>query len=301
MANLQSITITDPGNITLPSGTTAQRPASPVAGMTRFNTDFNQAEVYSAGRNRWLNLITGNLTADAGTSAATAARSAAEILEANPSAVDGVYWIDLPTVGATQIYCAMSRSFGQEGGYMLAMKATRGTTFSYSANYWTSTNTLNPSTQLNRTDADAKFHVFNYYNANNFLAFFPDLNNGGMTSGGGSGWHWLITGQSTTCLSRFQTETTLSNNPNGENMFVGSGFSNQAGFQRWAINYNGNASARVRWGFGWNNETDQASNDVSGGIGMDSSYGSFSAGDRINCCQIVTGVNRSARFELWVR
>jgi hypothetical protein len=122
-----------------------------------------------------------------------------------------------------------------------------------------------------------------------------------VITGAGTGWHWLIAGQNRTCFNRFQTEETLSNNPNGENMFVGSGFSNQGGFQRWAINYNGNASARVRWGFGWNNETDQASNDVSGGIGMDSSYGSFSAGDRINCCQIVTGVNRSARFELWVR
>jgi hypothetical protein len=301
MANLQSIVISDPGSLQLPAGTTAQRPASPQIGMTRFNTSLNHPEIYSSNGNRWRNLITGNLSADAGTTSDSAASSADEILLANPAATDGIYWINLPTVGPTQIFCAMNRNFGQEGGYMLAMKATRGTTFSYGSNFWTTTNTLNASTELNRNDADAKFHVFNYYNASKFLAFFPDLNNGGMITGAGTGWHWLIAGQNRTCLNRFQTEETLSNNPNGENMFVGSGFSNQGGFQRWAINYNGNASARVRWGFGWNNETDQGSNDVSGGIGMDSSYGSFSAGDRINCCAVVSGVNRSARFELWVR
>ena len=35
------------GAINLPSGTTAQRPASPVAGATRYNTTLNQTEIYS--------------------------------------------------------------------------------------------------------------------------------------------------------------------------------------------------------------------------------------------------------------
>jgi hypothetical protein len=57
----------------------------------------------------------------------------------------------------------------------------------------------------------------------------------------------------------------------------------------------------MRWGFAWNNETDQSSNDVSSGIGMVSNYGDYSAGDKINCCQINTGINRSARVEIYVR
>ena len=213
---------------------------------------------------------------------------------------DGVYYINLPTVGSTPVYCALSPTFAGGGGWMLAMKATRGTTFNYSSNYWTTANTLNP-TDLTRNDADAKYDVFNYYTASKFLAFFPDLNNGGQTSGAGTGWHWLVTNQSSTCLSRFQTGAQISSNPRGESMYVGSGFSNQLGYQTWNFNYTGNANASVRWGFGWNNEGDQFSNDVSGGIGMTATYGSYSAGDYIGCCQGTTGVNRSARAEIWVQ
>jgi hypothetical protein len=47
MANLQNITIDDTGFIRLPQGTTAQRPASPVVGMIRFNTSTNSTEFYN--------------------------------------------------------------------------------------------------------------------------------------------------------------------------------------------------------------------------------------------------------------
>jgi hypothetical protein len=85
------------------------------------------------------------------------------------------------------------------------------------------------------------------------------------------------------------------------NGYGSTAFSNQGGYTFYGINYNTNSSASVRWGFGWNNETDQGSNDVSGGIGMGSSYGQYSAGDKINCCPIYSGINRSARVELYVR
>jgi hypothetical protein len=49
MAILKNSTSDDTGNFTLPRGTTAQRPVSPVNGMIRFNTDVNQIEVYEAG------------------------------------------------------------------------------------------------------------------------------------------------------------------------------------------------------------------------------------------------------------
>ena len=47
MATLKNTTINDTGFITLPTGTTAQRPAIPVAGMTRFNTTLGEVEVYN--------------------------------------------------------------------------------------------------------------------------------------------------------------------------------------------------------------------------------------------------------------
>lgn len=47
MATLKNTTINDTGYFQLPSGTTAQRPASPVTGMVRWNTTLTQAELYN--------------------------------------------------------------------------------------------------------------------------------------------------------------------------------------------------------------------------------------------------------------
>ena len=47
MATLKNTTINSTGYIALPSGTTAQRPASPVTGMMRFNTTFSRNEFYN--------------------------------------------------------------------------------------------------------------------------------------------------------------------------------------------------------------------------------------------------------------
>lgn len=232
-----------------------------------------------------------------GASADSPAASPAEIIAAGVTD-DGAYWIDLPSIGPTLTYCALGPSFAGGGGWMLAMKATRGSTFGYDSSYWTTSNTTN-ETDMSRSDADAKYHVFNYYQASSFLAIFPDMNNGGQTSGYGSGWSWLQGGQSSTALARFQNSQQLSSNPRGESMWQGSGFSNQNGFQWYGFNYNGSNNGRVRWGFGWNNENSQGSNDVVSGIG--GGRNNYSAGDTIYCCQGTTGINRSARMEIWVK
>jgi hypothetical protein len=54
MANLKNTTINDTGYMQLPSGTTAQRPASPINGMMRFNTTTEVLEAYVAGA--WVTL-----------------------------------------------------------------------------------------------------------------------------------------------------------------------------------------------------------------------------------------------------
>jgi hypothetical protein len=46
MANLTSTVVSSTEAMRLPSGTTAQRPASPSNGMIRFNTDLGYAEIY---------------------------------------------------------------------------------------------------------------------------------------------------------------------------------------------------------------------------------------------------------------
>ena len=236
-----------------------------------------------------------------------AAKSAQAILALNPSATDGVYWINLPTVGPKQIYCLMNASF-YGGGWMMALKATRGATFTYSASYWTNANTLNPS-DTTRNDADAKFDTFNYYQGQDVMAIWPDIGDGGSLSGLGN-WTWIEPGYPINIgLSK---STLLGLFTYGNRIFIkdakrfrgwASGvFSSQVDIRFYGFNWTDNLNCR--WGFGWNENGGglypggaEGSDDVNGGIGTN--Y--HSAGDQINCCQDTTGMNRSARVEMWVR
>lgn len=287
--------------------------------------------------------ITINLYLD-GTTSIRANTSAQAIKTLTGTNTDGVYWINLPTVGATQVYCVMN-SNANGGGWMMAMKATRGTTFNFSANYWTTANTL-LTTSTDRTDADAKFDSMNYFQAKDIMAVWPDI----LTTGGGLGtgagnpfncWTWLENnfngGNRTTLINFFNTAGTFNvGDVNTNNSFGGfflrqaksssswgNGiFSSQAdinfygfNFKNWQPNVYGPIVANVRWGFGWNENSEgnytgpgtlssggaPGSNDVSGGIGMSSTFGNFSAGDQINCCSDSTGINRSARVEIYIR
>lgn len=213
---------------------------------------------------------------------------------------------------------------------MMAMKATRGTTFNYDANYWTTANSLNP-TQLNRNDGDAKFDSMNYFSAKDIMAIWPDINTGTGGSIPGKGvWTWLQNsfnaGNRTTLISFFNLTYTMNNG--GSGLFIcdaktfngwASGiFSSQGDIRFYGFNYKSNTTytgrsfMKVRWGFGWNENGEglfpsnangyAGSNDVSGGIGMDTDGGAgYSAGDRIACCNDTAGINRSARVEIYVR
>jgi len=281
-----------------------------------------------------------------GSSSAKAAPSAKYIQQTFFQYADGIYWINLPTVGPTQILCLMQTVWAG-GGWMMAIKGTRGTTFSYSSTYWTTTNTLNTG-DLNRNDSDAKFHTYNYFPATDWFAIFPDVTSGGdiPTSLLNSGWTWIENNAVNATIplvnwcslgyqyTKLSNGTSYSlNNPGTASNYSISGipfyatnpiplnstkfysnnvtttlnqnvspvWSYQTGFQWYGFNYKSSynlvANDSVRWGFGWNNESSQDSNDVRGGIGMGiggTSTG-FSAGDMGN------GVNRSMRFEWYVR
>ena len=273
-----------------------------------------------------------------GSSYAAAAASAAAIKTLTGTTTDGLYWIDLPTVGPQEVYCLMNTS-ANGGGWMLAMKATRGTTFNYSANYWTTANTLNPGFNT-RADQDAKFDVMNYFESKDILALWPDIttNGGGLGSNPYSCWSWLKNdfndGTRITPISFFNTAGTYNTGTvntagNYGGKFIGlaksssswqSGvFSSQDAINFYGFNFKNNpaysTNAKCRWGFGWNENGEgnyatpaslagvgyAGSNDVSGGIGMDTSFGTYSAGDYISCCADSTGINRSARVEIYVR
>jgi hypothetical protein len=243
-----------------------------------------------------------------GLTVASAASSAKAIKDAYPNSPDGVYYIILPTVGVQAVYCLMDSKY-DGGGWMMAMKATRGNTFSYDANYWYTANTLNPA-QTNQNDGDAKFDVMNYYGTTDMLALWPDIPNVGGESGSIDNlttWSWLeknISGAPFTLINKFAlapTQQAIYTSTNGTMTFSGNGtpFSNQLGFTFYGFNYKTYAEKSVRWGFAWNNETNQDSNDVTGGIGL--KYGAYSAGDNFNCCEYYRGIYRSARVEMYVR
>jgi hypothetical protein len=133
-----------------------------------------------------------------GTNQAYPAESAKVIKDLTGTNTDGVYYINVNGV-STPIYCLMNDHY-DGGGWMMLMKATRGTTFQYSANYWTTQNTLNPG-DTTRLDADAKFDTFNYSPIKDILAIWPDIppnsytnvygKNGGSIYAG-EGWTWKV-------------------------------------------------------------------------------------------------------------
>ena len=252
-----------------------------------------------------------------GSSAAKAAPNAKYIQTAFSNYTDGTYWINLPYVGPTQVYCLLRNSV-DNGGWMMAMKATRGTTFSYSSTYWTAVNTLN-SAQTNRNDGDAKFDTMNYFYAKDIMALWPDIawNTNSSTTGGSvntSGsynvWCWLQNnfnnGIRITPINFFNQANNLFFGDAFNFTGKGTAFSSQVDVRFYGFNYTGNGTGTNRWGFGWNENSgglypngNQQSNDVYTGIGM--AYGNYSAGDFITCCQNVTGINRSARVEIYIR
>lgn len=247
-----------------------------------------------------------------GKTQARAASSALAIKQEYPSYPDGVYWIDLPGVGPTQTYCLLDAKYNG-GGWMLALKATTGTTFNYDADYWTTANTLN-ATDLTLLDADAKYEVMNRFQAKDIMALWPDISNILGESGSIDGltqWSWLQNNYDnsarTILIAKFAggIQDTYYTALNGSMSFSGYDsriFSAQEGFTFYGINYSGNENAKVRWGFAWNNEADQGTNDNSGGLGMSSTGGNYSAGDRYWDGDLSTrGIDRSARVELYIR
>ena len=236
---------------------------------------------------------------------------------------DGIYWINLPYVGPTQLYCLLNNKI-DGGGWMMMMKATRGTTFNYASTYWTAVNTLNTS-DISRNDADAKFNSMNYYTAKDIMALWPDIPwNYGTSATGGSvntsgvydQWCWLQNnfnnGIRITPIAFFNAAPKFYFGDASSFAGKGTPFSSQTDVRFYGFNYtNASATANVRWGFGWNENGgglypngNETSNDVSGGIGMSGLFSTninYSAGDQLSCCAANNGINRSARVEIYIR
>lgn len=254
-----------------------------------------------------------------GSSSAMAAPSAKYIQSAFSNNTDGVYWINLPVVGPTQIYCILNSNV-DGGGWMMMMKATTGTEFQYSSSHWTSVTTLS-TTDNTRNNANAKFNTMNYFAAKDMLALWPDITTvgGSLSLASSYGWSWLQNsfnnGVRITPINFFNTVSRLFiKDATTFSGYSSSIFSSQNSVKFYGFNYQNLAStptAKVRWGFAWNENSplavfpggEETSNDVSGGIGMGGLFATainYSAGDQFTCCG-GQGINRSARVEIYIR
>jgi hypothetical protein len=256
----------------------------------------------------------GYIFSSTGTNISFPAESAKVIKDITNTNTDGVYYIRLNSF-STATYCLMNDCY-DGGGWMLLMKATRGTTFSYSANYWSTANTLNP-TATHRVDGDAKYDAFNHAYIKDVMAIWPDVPSQSYTNvvgkNGGSlnlqeGWCWKVDNwignYKTTALSGFQThrDVIASPNPYWYPGWSSSIWSHQGGAYRHVFgggsHLGAGAGKHVRWGFLWNNEGEFVSVDAMGGIGMDST--NYSGGDWYGCCG-TAGLNRTMRVEVYGR
>lgn len=106
MAILKNTNIDDVNFLKLPSGTTAQRSASPAIGATRFNTSTNKLETYNGS-----NWTTDD---DALGSPRNPATSATEIYNNNNNSRSGIYYIKNSVGYVFPVYC----KFDASGGWM---------------------------------------------------------------------------------------------------------------------------------------------------------------------------------------
>jgi len=229
----------------------------------------------------------------------------------NQATTDRTYFVNVAGT-ATPTYCLMNSKW-DGGGWMMMMKATRGTTFQYSSTYWTDATTTLNTGSTDRTDADAKFAIMNQVPIKDIMASWPDVGTTGGSISQSETWTWLVNhyyygGARATPILGFSAgtsrdATTHFLNTSDQTSFAGyssSIWSQQAGAKRHVFGGGSHLSSNtsIRWGFLWNNENDFASIDVTGGIGM--SHGSYSAGDYYGTAGTQV-LNRTMRVEMYGR
>jgi hypothetical protein len=117
MAQLQTTTIDDTGFLRLPAGTSAQRPASPTAGMIRYNTTFDLAEVYNG--TFWSDPGTGLPITEIGNHKSFPAKSAKHLQRVIGN-TRGWYYIDVFKDGNPRLIYVNNIFDG--GGYYLVLQ-----------------------------------------------------------------------------------------------------------------------------------------------------------------------------------
>lgn len=301
MANLQNIRITG-DTLVLPSGTTAQRPVSPVTGSVRLNTDFTPPllEIYDGSG--W-KTFSRRYNSGIGLVSSQPATRPTDILDAYPQATDGLYWINVAGT-ARQVYIDM-----RGGGWMLAARFNNSSS-SWAADdaKWTNTAVLN-ETSSPTTNQDIKTYAWlwsdsgnlkvrwslgfiqNYleewwYHSNGLRGIFSD------TPYVRTNANWNVPRGTRHTRQDFEEWFNKSINVSGtpRGSYSGRAYQNGASGAFWShcnmrgVNMRPNSgNIRVRYGTALNNETECASCDYYWGLGLNGvAMGSSSVGRRAN-------------------
>jgi len=114
MTNSGYTTINSNASLRVPTGTTAQRPASPVAGDTRYNTTNTALELYNGTAWKTVGALDGSTSA-------LAAPNAVYLRDVAGIQTNGTYWITVNGT-PTQIYC----NFTVAGGGWMSFASAPG-------------------------------------------------------------------------------------------------------------------------------------------------------------------------------
>jgi len=277
LATLDSINVGGNKTLTLPVGTSAQRPRLPQAGMARLNSDYSPPilEIYDGSS--W-KLFTGKYDSGVGLTQSSPADKPDDILDAYPEAADGLYWINVSGT-ARQIYCDM-----RNGGWMLAARFNNSSSnIKTYAWLWSDNGNMRVRWCLGFRHNYLEEY---YYHTNGLRGIFSD------TPYITTNINWNVPRGTRHTRQDFEEWFNKSIDISGtsEDSYTGRAYVNGAGSNFWSncnmrgVNTAGNSGGvRIRFGTQLNNETQCSSNDYYWGMGITgSALGSVSVGRRAN-------------------
>jgi hypothetical protein len=258
-------------SIQMPSYTTTSLPNGLAEGSVVYDNEAKSLKYWNGSS--WLKVGQGS---NDGSSEAQAAASPQAILQVNPTASNGLYWITVPTLGARQLYCDMSN-----GGWMLLMRGQGNDGLGYADSRWTdASESGRTDLHLNTYGNYAKDATFYYYSSASKIRIDAGGFSGANADGQYRTFNFDFTGSNTPANLMFTTQNRMSwdSSYNNWRSTFGQDRAQRPMFERYGSSSNqsiGNeGSGRIGCGqplmFGFNSH--DGPNDVNSGLGTHPSY-----------------------------